>query len=1502
MPTLRRTPGSRPGLMAELTASVSERRRAAGTLCVTICVGLLLALQAGPSREPSDLGHLPLAPDGPAAPAGGVGAAGGDEWEGHVRGDSSAIADSTGRPRPDIWLREMEAYLRMPVRSWAGRAMPDPATSAGAGATATRPAAAGTGQQSGKSIEKPAAAGGAVGPTSLSALGAKSTGSAIDPSATTAIAAPLAAVSGTTWTQIGPAPLRIDQGGDYPKKYQGTGPVSGQVVGIAIDPTGTTDQTVYLATGSGGLWKTTNGGTSWSPLTDSQASASIGAVALDPSNASIVYAGSGNPDDGQGYAKGAGVYRSANGGAAWTVVGASILASKSITRIVVPVTGTVLVGTTAGLFRSTNANAASGVTFTEILVGGTSGQFISDLQLDTASPSTTIYVAVDNAGIWKSTNAGSTFPTKLLNHPAVTNAGVVGYSRIRFAQSRSPNGATMYALVSKFDSVAGRSAYLGLAKSTDSGANWVWASGPAALYTTDQGDTSPNCQCDYNLNLGVDPQDANRVYLGFQRMWGSKDGGVTFARALGESNQGTAYAGYQLHWDQHAFQFSPPTHWGGVTPTRLWVGNDGGVSTTADGGTTWSNRNAGIATSLLLNIDIGRGSPTANEVSAAGAQDTGIMVRRRVDAGTDWWEPNDGDGREAIVDPSNPARMMYLQTQGTLVLTTNGGATYADWRGTGATGSNQPEFFYRLAMPPTQPSTLFASSVYSATYWSYPGSNLYRRSADNQTFTKIASTANFGGSPGNITFLVSAPSNANVLYVGFDTGEVRVSSNALAATPTWSGVGPSTKLKGQAVQAIAVDSTNAAVAVVVYAGIGGAAGTAGRHVFRTVSTGATWTDISGPVGTAGALPDLPVYAVVIDPNPTTHTIIIGGEGGVMQATAYTGTAWSRLGAGLPTVKVTDLALDYNATPAVLRAATYGRSAWQLTGTAAPTISSFSPATGAVGTTVTINGTNLTGAFEVSFNGGTSSNYTVVSATQVSAVVPPTATTGLISVVTPGGTARTATNFTLTVGTPTISSVSPASGLTGTVVSIAGTNLTGATAVRFNGTSAVSFSVASATLMIATVPPGATTGMVTVTTPTGSATSPAAFTVTGGGSELIADGGFEAGATTPWTATSGVVTSAVTPGPRSGSWYAWLGGYATYHVDDLYQTITVPAGTSDALTIWLSVTTSETEPNPYDQLVLQAEVSTSPVTTPIVLGTIGAWSNVDAGLGYVQRSFDLTPYAGQQIRLHFIGTTDFSNSTSFLIDDVSVRSAVASLPPTISYLSPSAGAVGSTVFIIGSELSGATSVVFNGTAFPAPAVISSASKNLVVTTVPVGATNGLVTVTTPVASVLSPARFLVGTPTQKLLNAGFESGTTSWTATSGVITSTLSRSPRTGSWYAWLCGQADGATYTDTLYQTVTMPASYSGASLNLWLRVMTREAAGSIVYDTLKVQVRNSSGTLLATLGSFSNQDASSGYVQRSFNLAGYAGQTIRIYFVGYQDKYLSTDFLLDDLELNVVP
>jgi gliding motility-associated-like protein len=161
----------------------------------------------------------------------------------------------------------------------------------------------------------------------------------------------------------------------------------------------------------------------------------------------------------------------------------------------------------------------------------------------------------------------------------------------------------------------------------------------------------------------------------------------------------------------------------------------------------------------------------------------------------------------------------------------------------------------------------------------------------------------------------------------------------------------------------------------------------------------------------------------------------------------------------------------------------------------PAIDAITPSSGAIGSTVVITGTDFTGATAVSFNGINAPNFVVDSPTQITATVPVGATTGPITVTTANGTGTSTTNFTV-LPPPTITSFSPSSGPISSTVTITGSNFTGATAVSFNGITVTSFTVNSATSITATVPIGATTGAIAVTTPSSTVTSSSNYTVAG----------------------------------------------------------------------------------------------------------------------------------------------------------------------------------------------------------------------------------------------------------------------------------------------------------------------------------------------------------------------------------------------------------------------
>lgn len=432
------------------------------------------------------------------------------------------------------------------------------------------------------------------------------------------------------------------------------------------------------------------------------------------------------------------------------------------------------------------------------------------------------------------------------------------------------------------------------------------------------------------------------------------------------------------------------------------------------------------------------------------------------------------------------------------------------------------------------------------------------------------------------------------------------------------------------------------------------------------------------------------------------------------------------------------------------------------------------------------------------------------------------------------------------------------------------------------------------------------------------------TVTQGPAQLIGNAGFENGASNPapWSASSGVIDSSSFMAPHAGSWKAWLNGFGTTHTDTLSQQVTIPAGaTSATLSYWKHIETVENKGKANDTLKVQIRN-----TGGAVLGTLVTYSNLNSASGYSKDTFDLLAYKGQTVRIYIEGVENSSLKTSFVFDDfaLSVTTTQTSNPDFSVSTAPasmSIAAGGSGQSTVTTSISGgfnsAVSLAVSGmpsgvTAALAPASIAAPGGGNSTMTVTAGssaaagtypiqitATGGGLTRSTTLSITITSTSG--GTTTQLLGNAGFENGSTNpspWSVTAGVIDNNAVQPPHQGLWKAWLNGY--GTTHTDTLYQQVSIPANATKASLSFWRHIETTETTTATPYDTLKIQIRNSSGTVLATLATYSNLSSASGYAQTTFDLLSYKGQTIQVYLIGVEDPSLKTSFVFDDFALSV--
>jgi hypothetical protein len=889
--------------------------------------------------------------------------------------------------------------------------------------------------------------------------------------------------SGVSWQQIGPQPLRIDA----EQNFQGSGPDSGEVVDIAIDPTGGADQVIYVATNNGGVWKSVDGGATWQPKTDFMPSLAMGAIALDPVDHQILYAGTGNNfDGGDQHIRGAGIYRSIDAGETWTQLSAALFLGKNIERIVVPTPNVLLVATNSGLFRSVNSGVSFGANSPNfddgnaVLAGA-----ISDLELDLQN-NAKVYASVRGSGILVSTDGGVTYPTNLFT--ATNGAPSASFDWINFVQAPS-DPLVMYALVTD-STVTPR--FKGLFRSSDGGANWTLQPGAAAPAAEHGG-----LQNAYDVTLGVDPLDSNRVYIGFQELYRSLDGGLNFGTPAITANQ--------VHFDHHAIVFTP--HLPGAAPTPFYVGTDGGIARNNDGNTNWTNLNETVATNLFYGIDIGRNSTANNQFTYGGCQDTGTAVRRPGFAGNDWHEGVNGDGGPVVVDPNNPLRAYGrdgFPPDDSFVVTADGGAT---WTFVTAAASGLPNV--TNGRPDAAATPMGVDPNSSAVVYVASGTQLFRSTNTAATFTLMHTF------PAVITAFVTTKLDSKVLLVGCFDGSVHRTANAdTGAASTWTQLTVN-GAPGQPVGGIAMDPTDNKIAVVTYVGINGIApGNRTKHVFSSADVTTTaLEDISGTDGgdPDANVPDLPVHTVVFDHSTSPHSIIIGCDIDVLRSTDN-GATWHIYGAALPNADCTSLQADYALSPPLIRVGTYGRSVFELSRLSGPNIFIMSNlAFGDVAqgsssdlpfTIFNIGDANLT-ISDIS-DPSANPNFSLVGPPAMPFDIVPGATVTITLRFTPAAPGKQIVMYSVTSSSvarpvfgisvsgaggfsgPEVSGVIPSSGPAagGTAVTVHGSGLTGATAVNFGTQAATGLVVNSDTQVLAVTPVGGGVVDVTVVTPAG----------------------------------------------------------------------------------------------------------------------------------------------------------------------------------------------------------------------------------------------------------------------------------------------------------------------------------------------------------------------------------------------------------------------------------
>lgn len=639
------------------------------------------------------------------------------------------------------------------------------------------------------------------------------------------------------WTSIGPRGLYGDNGffGSLPQLD------AGRVPALAFHPTDR--YTLYAGTSAGGVWKSTNEGASWVPLTDTECSLTTGAIVVDPVNPEIVYVGTGEVYEATA---GCGVLRSTNGGATWTTYGADVFTTSaaqswSIYAMVVDRASagttnatTVLAATLRGIMRSTNSGQSWSVvtpalTFSDIVQHPTDPNIMYAARVGVAGSAVP-------AGLWRSNDRGATWQS-------VTAFAGDSVRRIEIAVSAARPGSVWMLAGAPNRQLAGL---------------WRWDDATTSRITLDAigpriadptGRLNFGGQSDYNLMIAVDPSDADIVYIGGVRAYKSTDGGSTF-RETGE----------RIHVDWHAIAVDPND------PRRVLAGNDGGIFLSRDKGGTWTSLNAGLTTSLHYpGLSLHPTDPTG---VLTGLQDNGTIITRN--GMMQWNGVFGGDGAFTAIDPVSPTTY-YVSSQNGNIQRVNGTTGQITRASVDTLTERRRAFIAPFVLDASRPSRLY-----------FGGARLLRTENQGASWTPISPDLTRG--TGTVNAIALAPSDSNVIFVGTTDGNVRYSRDFGA---TW--LAPETTLPTRSITDFAVHPTDANRVVVTIGGSGG------PHVYLTRNGGGTWSDITG------SLPDVTTQAVAWGPE---NRLYVGNMYGVYES-ANEGQSWTRQ-PGLPTIRVTDL--------------------------------------------------------------------------------------------------------------------------------------------------------------------------------------------------------------------------------------------------------------------------------------------------------------------------------------------------------------------------------------------------------------------------------------------------------------------------------------------------------------------------------------------------------------------------------------------------------------------